>query len=283
MGPLIAVLVVVAVVVVAILGYGVGGYAFAQGRLSKADSALNAAADHQNTLNAAVDSLGGKMSSLTTANASSADFQQASTLMDQIISQSKDAQPLIASDDQALASADSGLKENTWLTVLSRSKLDQKSTRIGYARHALADAKTITDDYIKFGAFFKSFIAVVLDVEDLSTKAGARDFTGAATANQSLKTDVAAAIQQDKAPGLPPEMDAFLRDVQTFANDFGTALNAIANHDATAAQTAAKALEADSTKIQGYDFTKMGNDIDSYYKPLIDDYNATVDKLNASR
>jgi len=35
------------------------------------------------------------------------------------------------------------------------------------------------------------------------------------------------------------------------------------------------------TKLDSYDFTKIGNDIASYYTPLIDDYNSEISKANS--
>jgi hypothetical protein len=274
LGPIIAVIVIIIVVLGAAGGYLVGGYAFAQSRLNKAHDAYNTTVDHQNKLNDAVNSLNSTVTGSTGSSAA------AKTQLDQVVSLSQAAQTQIGTDDAALAAADGGLTENQWLTVFSRSSLDQASKRIGHERAALALAKSITADYVLIGGFYQAFYDTANDVGTLGTKASASDYSGAASANQTLKTDVAKAIQQDQAPGLPAEIDTYLKDIQSFSGNFGAVLNAIVAGDTKALTTATTALEADASKIQGFDLSKMDTEVGSYYQPLIDQYNAEIDKAN---
>ena len=85
----------------------------------------------------------------------------------------------------------------------------------------------------------------------------------------------------DKAPGLPAEMDTLLHDIQSLATDFSNLINAAAKKDQAAATAAETALQADAAKVEAFDFTKASTEIDAFYKPLIDDYNAEIDKANA--
>ena len=278
--PLFAIIVTILVVLGGVGGYVVGGFAMSQSQMNKAQDAYNTVVGHQNSLNDAVTSLNSQLTSGGASSSTVSAIQQDKSLLDQVISKSTAAQPQIASDDASLTTADTGLHENSWLTTLSRSKLDRESSRLQHARAALALAKTITADYVQIGTFYQSLFDTTIDLVNLGTKAQASDFVGAAAANETLKSDVAKAIQLDKAPGIPPDMDALLLDIQTFAGDTGTLFNAIASGDSATAQTSGKAVEADSAKLQTYDFTKMGNEVDGFYNPLIDKYNSEVDQAN---
>lgn len=267
-------------VVLLVIAYVAIGLVTAQAKITKAESAYNTVASHQNSLNDTVRSLASNFPTQNVTAETSADLQSAKTTMDQIVNRSRQAQPQIRSDDAALAAAQSGLTQDQWLTAISRSRLDRASNRITHERAALAKARTITDDYVAIGAFFDAYIDMALDFDTLTTKAQASDFAGAAAANEKAKADVAKAIQLDKAPGLPDEMDALLKDIQAVTTDISNVLNAAAKGDAAALDAANAQGKADSDKLQAFDFTAMGNKIDSYYQSLVDAYNSEVDKAN---
>lgn len=282
LGPLIAGIVIVVVVIAAIGGYVVGGLAFAQTRLNSAHTTYNKVVDHQNSLTDTVNNAGKEFSGASVSDTTTAaSLQTFKTTMAGVVTKSQQAQPQIESDDAALASADAGLHENSWLTVLSRSELDKESTRIGHERKALAAARVLTTDYVQIGNFYQAFADVLIDFDMLGTKAQARDLTGVAAASAQLKTDATKAIALDKAPGLPPEMDTLLRDIQNIGTDFTNLINAAAQNNDAAVTAAENALQADVAKVEAFDFNKAGNEIDSYYQPLIDAYNSEVDKANA--
>ena len=268
------------VLVAAIGGYVVVGLAYAQTRLDSARTSANTVVDHMNTLTETVDSVKTKLNAGSVSATTSATLQQNKSLVDTFVTSSQAAQSQIATDDASLAVADASLKESQWLTVLSRSRLDTESTRIGHIRASLAIAKTITSDYVQIGTFFQALYATSIDLETLGTKSSASDLTGAAAADVTLKADVAKAIQLDKAPGLPPAMDTALVDIQALAGDFATLLNAAAANNTSAAQSAYAALQTDGAKVQAVDFNSIGTSIDSFYQPLIDNYNSEVDQAN---
>ena len=281
-GSLVAIIAVVVIVIVAVLGYGVGGYAYAQGKLNSAGDSYNSVVAHQNSLNDTINSLSSQItgSDLTTASSSSITQQKAA--IQGIVSKSQSAESQIATDDASLANAESSLQENSWLTVLRKPDLDKTQTRIDHLRKALADAKTITADYVQIGTFYESLYDVVTDLDDVAAKAQAKDLAGATAANQKLKSDTDKAISLDKAPGLPPAVDSLLQGIKSLANDFAALLAAAAAGDSTGANNAEKALESDLTKIEAIDYTKIGTDIEAFYKPLIDAYNSEIDKANST-
>ena len=282
MGPIIAAVVIVALVVVAVVGYGIAGYAFASSRIDSAKSKYNTVIGHQNAITDAFNSFDSKVASVNLTSATAAQLKQNRTAYDQLVSQSQAAQPTISTDDTTLAAAQASLNDNSWLTVFSRSSLDQVSTKIGHERNALASAKTITGDLVQLGTFYQSFYDSLIDLDTVSTKAGAGDFAGAKTALTPLTTDLGKALQLSTAPGLPPEMKQFVTDFQTTAVDFGKLLDATIAGNASAIQAEVKAVDADSTKLGTYDFDKMSTAIKSFYQPLIDNFNSEVSKANNS-
>ena len=280
MAPLIAIIVAAIVVVVAVVAYAGVGYAYAQGRLNSSRSTYNTVVDHENKYTDAINLLGSKLTGTNVTSATSADLTADQTLVGQLITASQAAGPQIDTDDAALAKADSDLKQNQWLTAISRSDLDKMSTRIGHMRKALADAKTITTDYVQIGTFYQSFLAVALDFDALGTQFQSSNFTGIGAALDKLKNDTNKAMSLDKAPGVPADVDTFLKNVQAFTTDLTNLVNAAVNNDAAGVNAAETALQADANKLDTTDFNKVASAIDSFYKPLIDDYNAEIDKAN---
>ena len=281
-GSLVAIIAVVVIVIVAVLGYGVGGYAYAQSKINSAQDSYNSVVDHQNSLNDTVNSLSSQITGSDVTTASSSSISQQKTAIQGIVSKSQSAQSQIATDDTTLANAESSLQQNSWLTVLRKPDIDKTQTRIDHLRKALADAKTITADYVQIGTFYSALYDVVTDLDDVGAKAQAKDLAGAAAANQKLKADTDKAISLDKAPGLPADVDALLQDIKSLATHFAALFAAVAAGDSTGASNAETALEADLTKIEAINYTKIGTDIEAYYKPLIDAYNSEVDKANST-
>jgi hypothetical protein len=281
-GPLIAIVLVVLLVILAAGGYVVGGFVYANGKINSATDAYNKVVDHENALTDLFNKLDAqfKSNNSNAATASADSIKQDKTLNLQLASSSKTAQPTVESDDQTLATAASSLNENSWLTALSKSSLDKSANRIGHARAALAVAKTILADSIQYGTFYASVDDAALDLDTLDTAANAGDLNAVDTAIQTLKSDVAKAIQQDSAPGVASKMDGFLKDLQKTANDFSALIAAVRAGDGNAVNVAVKNLDADTTKLDGYDFTAMGNSEQAFYKALIDKYNTEVDAAN---
>lgn len=279
-GRLVGIVAVVVILIVLVVGYGAGGYLYAGGKLNSANDVYNGVVAHQNALTDTIKSLDTQFPDVSSASPASVD--QARGTVGQMISNSQAAQPQIAADDASLATASASLNENTWLTALRKPDIDKAQTRITHLRNALAVAKTLTADYVQVGNFEQALLNVTTDLEDLGAKAQATDLNGADTADQKLKADVDKATSLDKAPGMPASMDQLMQDLKALANDFGTLITDAKAGDATGAQNAEKALEADAAKLQALDQTKMNSDIKAYYDPLIAQYNAEIDKANST-
>ena len=281
-GPLIAVVLVVLLVILAGGGYVVAGFGYANSKVNSATDAYNKVVDHENALTDLFNKLDAQFNSNNNdpASASTDSIKQDKTLNLQLASQSKAAQPTVDSDDQALASTASGLNENSWLTVLSKSSLDKSATRINHARAALAVAKTILADSILYGTFYASVDDAALDFDAIDAAANSGDLNAVDSAITTLKSDVTKAIQQDKAPGVASQMDPFLKDLQKTANDFSALLVAVRAGNSTQVNTIVKQLDADTTKLDAYDFDAMGKSEQAFYKGLVDKYNAEVDAAN---
>ncbi len=281
-GPLVAIVLVVLLLILVGGGYVVGGFVYANGKVNSATDAYNKVVDHENALTDLFNKLDAQFNSnnSNTTTASTDSIKQDKTLNLQLASQSKTAQPTVESDDQALATAASSLNENSWLTAISKSSLDKSSNRISHARAALAIAKTVLADSILYGTFYASVDDASLDLDALDTAANAGDLNAVDSAITTLKSDVAKAIQQDSAPGVASQMDGFLKDLQKTANDFATLVAAVRAGNSSGVNTAVAALDADTTKLDGYDFNAMGASESAFYKALIDKYNTEIDAAN---
>jgi hypothetical protein len=281
-GPLVAIVLVVLLVILAGGGYVVGGFAYANSKANSATDAYNKVVDHENALTDLFNKLDAQFNSnnKNTTTDSLDSIKQDKTLNLQLASESKAAQPTVESDDQTLASAGASLNENSWLTALSKSTLDKSANRINHARAALAVAKTILADSILYGTFYATVDDAAIDFDAIDTAANAGDLNAVDAAIQKLKSDLATAITQDSAPGVASQMDPFLKDMQTTANDFSALVAAVRAGDGNQVNVIVKKLDADTTKLDSYDFTAMGNSEQAYYKALIDKYNAEVDAAN---
>jgi hypothetical protein len=271
---------IVIVVLVAVFGYAAAGFAFATSRLDGARTTYNAVVTDQNDITDTVNLFNTKF---TTPNAAAAasDLKADRSLLDEVVSKSKAAETTSAADDALLASAQASLADSSWLTVFNRSNLDHYSSKIGHERKALGDSKTLTGDYVLLATFYQSFFDALIDFDTAGNKIQASDFQGALAGVSTLQTDLGKALQSSSAPGLPPEVHQFIVDFQTFATDEGKLLAAVNSSDVSAGQSLSPKVTADVTKLDSYDFTKIGTDIASYYTPLIDDYNSEISKANS--
>jgi len=271
---------IVIVVLVAVFGYAAAGFAFATSRLDGARNTYNAVVAHQNAITDTVNLFNTKFTT-TNAAAAASDLKADRSLLDEVVSKSKAAETTSAADDALLASAQASLTDGSWLTVFNRSNLDHYSSKIGHERKALGDSKTLTGDYVLLATFYQSFFDALIDFDTVGNKIQASDFQDALAGVSTLQTDLGKALQASNAPGLPPEVHQFVVDFQTFATDEGMLLAAVNSSDVSAGQSLSPKVTADVTKLDSYDFTKIGNDIASYYTPLIDDYNSEISKANS--
>ena len=267
--------------VVVVAGYAIAGFTFATSKLDSARTTYNAVVEHQNAITDTVNLFNTKFTTASaTAAATASDLKADRSLLDQVVSESLAAEIRSTTDDASLATVQASLTENSWLTVLNRSSLDNYSGKIGHERKALADSKALAADYVRLAMFYQAFFDALIVFDTVGTKISVSDFAGAIVDVATLKTDLAKALQASNAPGLPPEVRLFIIDFQTFATDESSLLTAVNSSDVSAGQSLSPKVTADVTKLDSYDFTKIGNEIASFYKPLIDDYNSQISKAN---
>jgi hypothetical protein len=277
-----AVAAMVILLVVAVITYAIAGFTFATGRIDRARTAYNAVVAHQNAITDTVNLFNTKFTTTSPNPAATASALAADrSLLDQVVSESLAAEITSTSDDASLARAQASLTDSSWLTVLNRSSLDNYSGKIGHERRALGDSKILAADYVRLAIFYQSFFDALIVFDVVGSKIQASDFAGAVGDVATLKTDLAKALLASNAPGLPAEVRQFIIDFQTFATDEGDLLAAVNSSDVAAGQTLSAKVTADVTKLDSYDFTKIGNEIASYYKPVIDDYNSEISKANS--
>jgi hypothetical protein len=273
---------VVILLVVAVITYAIAGFTFATSRLDSARTTYNGVVEHQNAMTDTVNLFNTKFTTTSaTAAATASDLKADRSLLDQVVSESLAAEIRSATDDSSLANAQAKLADNSWLTVFNRSSLDNYSGKIGHERKALSDSRNLAADYVRLAMFYQSFFDALIVFDTVGTKISASDFAGAIGDVATLKTHLAKALQASNAPGLPPEVRLFIIDFQTFATDESNLLVAVNSSDVSAGQSLSPKVTADVTKLDSYDFTKIGNEIASFYKPLIDDYNSEISKANS--
>jgi len=279
-GPIIVAVAVLVVLVLAAIGYAVAGFTFATSRIDSSTKALNTVITNENAITAQFNST--KDVSALDTKATGTELQSDKTAVAKVVTQSQAAQATITTDQASLVSAQDSLSENSWLTTLSRSRLDNMSGKIGHWRNALVSAKTITTDLVQLGTFLQSYDDALIDSDKVTTTINASDFTGLASALVSLKGDVAKAISLADAPGLPPDMKAFLTDLQTEGADTTKLLNdAINGADNNTLTAEANQVDADGVKVDAHDIAKINLAVLAFYTPLVDAYNAEVAKANA--
>jgi hypothetical protein len=278
-GPLLAIVLVVVLLIVVVGGYAVGGFVYAQGKLNSATDSYNGVVDHENKLTDQFNQLNNDFNKTDLSTATADSLNQEKSLYQQLATQSQSAQPTVTADDATLASASAGLSENQWLTALSRSSLDKESTKIGYARQALGVAKTILADSIQYANFYAAVDQVFIDFYNLG-KTDSSNISAIVAAVATLKADIAKAIPLDQAPGVSPQMASLMTVLQKLANDFSSLLTDAQSGNTTNVQTDLNNIDADTTKLDGFDFTAISNSEQTYYKNLIDQFNSFVDKAN---
>jgi hypothetical protein len=280
-GPVLAIVLIAALVLLGGGGYLVGGFVYAQGKINSATDTYNSVVDHQNKLTDFFTSFSKQLDANNDpSKETSAALATEKSLYGQLVSQSEAAAPQIDTDDAALAKADASLKDNSWLTALSSGSLNNESTQLQDARAALAIAKTIVTDSIQYGKFMQAFDTASIDSDNLSKAVDANDGSAVVSDLATLKTDLSTAISLDSAPGLPPEMDTYLKLVQSVATDVSDLIAAVQAGDQNAFNDALNRFNSDNTKLDGYDFSTIISKAQSFYSGLIDQYNAQVDKAN---
>ena len=274
LGTVVALIVVVALVLGGVVAYGVAGFAIATTRITSATKALNDVIDHENAITKSFNDLADQLSKVDlTSSTTTTDLKSYRGLSDQLVNTSQGALPTVANDDASLASAATALQEHQWLTVLSKSRLDDTSSRLRHARKALTDAKTIASDYVQLGGYYQAFFDGNIDLSTIGDALSNNDLAGATTATNTLKADAAKGLAMATAPGLPSEVKEYQTDLTKLADDFGKLLAAVAKGDSKTGSALLKTVEAEANKIDTYDWSAISDKITAFYQPLIDDYN----------
>jgi hypothetical protein len=265
---------VLGVLIIGVILYAGAGIVYAGALTSSAERTLGTVVSHQNSLNTSFNEIDSEVSALN--GSGTFNPQQAVTLVDKSVANSRVATTTINQDDSSLASLQGQLLASRWLTVVGHSGIDRESARVGHARNALAAARTIAGDQVLDGRFWHSLYTALSELDTLNNQASGGDLSSAKTTLGQLQTDVAQAVQQSTSPGLPSDLGSLIVDLQTFVTDYGKQLDAqIAGDDATVAQDEST-IDSDRAKLGSYDVDKIGAEIDSFYRPLIERFNSEI-------
>ena len=260
--------------IIGIILYAGGGIVYAGALTSSAEHTLNTVVSHQNSLNTSFNAIDSEVTAL--GGSGTFDPKQAVTLVDKSVANSQVATQTINQDDSSLASVQGQLVSSRWLTVLGRSTIDRETARVAHARSALAAARLIAADQVVDGQFWHSLYTSLGELDTLNNQSGSGDLTSAKATLTKMQADVSNAVQESTAPGLPPDLNALMVDLQTFASDFGKQIDAqIAGDDATVAQLQSN-LDSDRNKLSTYNVDKIGSDIDAFYRPMIERFNSEI-------
>jgi len=265
---------VIVTLILGLIGYAGLGFAYSGVRVANAEHTLNTVVSHQNALNVTFNDLNTQLSALN--GTSTFNSQQAIALVDKSVANSELATQTINQDDASLSTAARDLARNPWLTLVGRSSLNRESTRLAHARKALAAARTVSADEVLDGRFWHALYTALADLANLNSQSGAGDFNGAQSTLSTMKSDVDQAAQLSTSPGLPSALHNLMVDFQTFVTDYGKQLDAQLAGDDAGVATYQATLQADLTRIGGYNIDQIGTEIDAFYKPLINRFNSEI-------
>jgi len=265
---------VIVILILGLIGYAGAGLVYSRSRVTNAEHTLNTVVSHQNSLNATFNDLNTQLSALN--GTSTFNSQQAIALVDKSVANSELATQTINQDDASLSTAAGDLARNPWLTLVGRSSLNRESTRLAHARNALAAARTVSADEVLDGRFWHALYTALADLANLNSQSGAGDFNGAQSTLSTMKSDVDQAAQLSTSPGLPSALHNLMVDFQTFVTDYGKQLDAHLAGDDAGVATYQATLQADLTRIGGYNIDQIGTEIDAFYKPLINRFNSEI-------
>jgi len=270
---MIAVGVMVALVLAGIGGYAVAGFSLASNRISRADSALEAAMSHEDRLDATFSAFRDAFALFSLDQPDAVAFRAQT---DKLVTGWEANRTQVRGDDSRLASAGRSLTDQQWLTAFSRSSLDAEAGRVSHARKAMAAAATIAGDYLQDGQFLQALAAVLTDLTAITISENLRDFVGATGTIPTLKQDIGKALSLSTAPGLPPAIHELLVDLQKTVVDLAALFNAYLSGDRTAYDSAQTSLIADDTALAAVQTDQVASDVAAFYKPYIDTYHSEI-------
>jgi len=257
-----------------LIGYAALGFAIAGSRVATAEHAVEQTVSHQNTLNATFGDINVQLTALGAKP--SFDAAQALALVDRSVATSELAAKTISKDDGALVDAETHLHAQEWLTMVSGSSVDRAAARVRHARNALAIAREIAADEISAGRFWQALYGGLSDLDTLRKQHDAADLAGARASLAQMKVHVDQAAGLSTSPGMPAELVRLSGDLEKLAADFGRQLDAEAAGNYDAASVIATDVSGDMARIGSYNVDGVGAEIDAYFKPSIDRYNAEI-------
>lgn len=249
-------------------GYGVAGYVSASNRLTTANHAVSAAVGHRKAFDDAP----------STFTNSSSDATSLRPDADKFLQTWSDQSTTIEGDQAALASADSGLHQQEWLTVIRRGNLDTASTRIGHARKALAAAHVVATEHVKEGQVLQVYADLYNDLTTVATDAQGGDLAGARTASLKMVSDADHAMSLVSDPQFPPELQQLLTALKALGQDFVDYINAVIAGDQAALSSLMAKANADLASVEAVDTASMASKIDQYYQPYLDTYHSELSR-----
>jgi hypothetical protein len=246
--------------------YAVAGFASASSKLTNANRAIDAAVSHRTAFDDAPSAFEGQSADAGTLQKDATRFVQ--TWMDQ--------SKTIAGDQAALASADSGLHQQQWLTAVRKGNIDSAASRIAHARKALDAARTIAMARLKEGAFLHSFADVFVDFDTIATDSQASNFAGARVAASQMVTDTTLAAGLSTDAQFPPELHQLLVAMQALAQDFVDYINAVAGGDKAAMTSLTAKANTDLASVESFNTFSISTKVDEYYQPYLDTYHSEL-------
>lgn len=262
----VAVIGIVALLIVVVGGYGAAGYISASNRLTTANHAVAGAVAHRKGFDDAPSTFVGQSSDTASLRAGA----------DSFVKTWSDQSDTIASDEKALASADAGLHQQQWLTVIRRGNLDTASSRIAHARKALAAAQTAANEHVLEGQFLQAYAAIFTDFDAVATDAQSHDAAGARTAALKMVADAEHASSLLTDPQFPTELQQVVSGLRTFAQDLVDYLNALAAGDSAAISSLKAKTNTDLANLGNVDTSSIDSKIDQYYQPYLDTYHSEL-------
>jgi hypothetical protein len=265
---------VISVLICGIIGYAGLGLALAGTRIADAEHTVNTVVSHQNTLNATFRSINIQLTAL--GSSASFDGPQAIALVGTSVANAELASRTVSHDEASLRAADSSLRAQPWLTVVSNSAVERTTDRVGHARAALAIAHSLAADQIQDGRFWLALYGSLSDLRDLNRQRDAGDAPGARQSLTKMSTHVAQAEALAGTPGLPPELAALTADLKKVVADYTRQLDAEAAGHYDAAAAISVDVSADMSQVAGFKVDGIAAKMDAFYRPRIDRYNQEI-------
>ena len=252
-----------------IIGYVLGGAAAAGGPVARADSALHTAVSHNNDI---VDSFSNdpfKGIDLTSDNPDIAAAKAAVATDKQKVVK---WQAMVSSDRATLRNVRPELKSSVF-TLPEQGTLDRHRQRVDAALSALNTAQKGIDLYTKEFAFVDPFLDAMAGFEAIGKAGTANDIAGVKAQLPGTGASMQKAIDLAQPPAVPAELAPALKGIQQVLTDLQSLVTAVEANDASAAQKAGTALEADAAVLDKYDWTAAETATKALFQPLIDAYN----------